>query len=111
MLLLFDGASSKDRWLELHKVTFIVWIAFTALHVLGHLPGMPRHLKAVQAGGEFEHAGKTSIVRAQALGAPGGVGRWLALAGVLIGGLVLAIALIPDYHSWQHAAAFHRHDG
>jgi hypothetical protein len=107
MLLLIDGAGSKDRWLELHKVTFIVWIVSTGLHVLGHLPEMPRHLTAVEAG-----AGRrTSLVRAQALGAPGGLGRWLVLVGVVVGGVVLAIALIPDYHSWQHAAAFHHHGG
>jgi len=108
VLLLFGGASSKDRWLELHKVTFIVWVVFTGLHVLGHLPRMSHHLKAVPQGGR---RADRSALRAQALGAPGGLGRWLALAGVLVAGLVLAIALIPDYHSWQHAAAFHHHDG
>jgi hypothetical protein len=112
LLLLIDGASSKDRWLELHKVTFIVWVVFTGLHVLGHLPGMPRHLKAVpEGGGGLDSARNGSMIRAQALGAPGGLGRWLALAGVIVAGVVLAIALIPDYHSWQHAAAFHHHDG
>jgi hypothetical protein len=89
VLLLIQGAGSKDRWLVWHKVTFIVWIVFCGLHVLGHLPRLPRALKAVSEGGGQGNS-------------PGELGRWLALGGVLVGGLVLAIALIPDFHSWQH---------
>jgi hypothetical protein len=98
LLLLFDGASSKDQWLVWHKVTFIVWIAFTALHVLGHLPRLLRSTRAVREGGGDGNS-------------PGELGRWLALVGVLVAGVVLAIALIPDFHSWQHAAALRHHDG
>jgi hypothetical protein len=98
MLLLIQGAGSKDRWLVWHKATFIVWIVFCGLHVLGHLPRLSRSVKAVREGGGN---GKS----------PGELGRWLALIGVLVGGVVLAIALIPDFHSWQHSAVFQQHDG
>jgi len=101
VLLLFGGASSRDQYLEIHKVSFIVWVAFAALHVLGHLPALPRSLRVARTGGE----GTESIMRS-----PGEAGRWLALAGALVAGAVLAVALIPDFGSWTaHAAAVHHH--
>jgi len=39
-VLLFDGRGS-GQLVEIHKVTFIVWVAFMGLHVLGHLRGSP----------------------------------------------------------------------
>ncbi len=43
---------------------------------------------------------------------PGGAGRWIALTGALVGGLVLAIVLIPDFAAWTaHGALHHHHDG
>jgi uncharacterized membrane protein len=41
VLLLIDGPSSRDQYLELHKVSCIVWVVFVGLHVLGHLAEMP----------------------------------------------------------------------
>ena len=38
------GPSDRDPWLLLHKVTFIVWVVFMGLHVLGHLPAVARAL-------------------------------------------------------------------
>ena len=101
LLLLFGGASSRDQYLELHKVSFIVWGVFTGIHVLAHLPGMPASLRAVppaSGGGEMT---------------PGGRGRTLALIGVLVGGVVLALVLIPDFASWTAAGAIphHHHHG
>jgi hypothetical protein len=100
LLLLFGGASSRDQYLELHKVSFIVWVVFTGIHVLAHLPGMPASLRAVapaSARGEIT---------------PGGRGRTLALIGVLVGGVVLALVLIPDFASWTAAGAIpHHHHG
>ena len=113
LLLLFEGASSRDRFLALHKVSFIVWVVFTGLHVLGHLPGLPRSVSATgQGDATAERRGALSSPGG-AFSSPGGAGRWLALVGVLVGGLVLAIALIPDFASWtSHAAAFgHDHRG
>ena len=85
--------------LLLHKVTFIVWIVFTSLHILGHLPAVGR---ALGVGGRG---------RAQLTGAtPGGAGRWLALTGALVGGAVLAIALIPQFATWTaHGVFMHHH--
>jgi hypothetical protein len=76
----------------LHKVCFIGWIAVTALHVLGHLPELGRILRA-----GARPDGLPTV--------PGRAGRAIALAGALVGGLVLAIVLIPDFGSWTHHAA------
>jgi hypothetical protein len=100
IVLMFDGPANRGQWLLIHKVSFIVWIAFTALHVVGHLPGLPTSLRAVRP-----HSGPTGVT-------PGGAGRWIALTGALVGGLVLAIVLIPDFAAWTaHGALHHHHDG
>ena len=97
--LLIVGPTHRDPWLLLHKVSFIVWIVFTSLHILGHLPAVGR---ALGIGGR---------VQAQHLGAAGGAtGRWIALTGALVGGLVLAIVLIPTFTSWTaHSVFLHHH--
>ena len=41
-ILLFVGPSHSSPGLLLHKATFIVWIGFMSLHVLGHLPGVAK---------------------------------------------------------------------
>jgi hypothetical protein len=35
---------------------------------------------------------------------PGTAGRWLALVGALVAGVVLAIVLIPDFSAWTAGA-------
>ncbi len=72
VLLLVDGPSSRGQFLLLHKASFFVWLPFTALHVLGHLQGL---------GGTLRAAGT-----APAGGASGSAGRWITLAGALVGG-------------------------
>jgi hypothetical protein len=98
IVLLFDGPASRGQWLSIHKVSFFVWVAFTALHVLGHLPSLGRSLRAEAKGGG-------------AIGAVAGRGgRSIALAGALVGGIVLALVLIPQFAAWSgHAAFLHHH--
>jgi hypothetical protein len=99
IILMFRHPTDTGPWLSIHKVSFIIWIIFTALHVLGHLPGLGRALRAVPAS-------------TRELDAPtGNAGRWIALIGALIGGLVLAVVLIPDFHTWTASGAFPHHDG
>ncbi len=38
IVLMFKGAAHRDPWLLIHKASFIVWIVFTSVHVVGHLP-------------------------------------------------------------------------
>jgi hypothetical protein len=101
VVLLILGPSHRDPWVELHKLTFIVWVAFMSLHVLLHLPAVARALGIGRKGRE-QLAGA----------APGAAGRWIAIAGALVAGLVLAIVLIPDFAAWTaHGAFLHRHHG
>lgn len=100
VVLMFLGPADRGNWVEIHKVTFIVWGAMFAIHFLGHLTEMPRLLSA-------------SVRRYGAGGTPGDSGRWITLAAALVAGLVLAIVLIPDFHSWTAPGAlphhFHHH--
>jgi len=101
VVLLFAGPSHRDPWLMLHKVSFIVWVVFMSLHVLGHLPAVTRALGIGRTGQE-QLAGAT----------PGATGRWIAIAGALVAGLVLAIVLIPDFAAWTaHGVFVHHHHG
>jgi hypothetical protein len=93
--LLLAGPRSRDTVLPIHKVSFIVWLAFTGVHVLGHLTGLPPALTS-------EYARRD--------GGTGRAGRQLALALALTAGVVLAVLLLPRYGAWQHAVGVH-HDG
>ncbi len=37
IVLMFEGPSHRGGLLLIHKVSFIVWLVFIGLHVLGHL--------------------------------------------------------------------------
>lgn len=94
--LLFAGPSSRSALLPLHKVSFIVWLAVTAPHVLAHLPAMSAGLRA-------DYGRHTQL--GQDL--PGRSGRALALAGAIVAGLVLALITIPEFAPWMHAHLGH----
>lgn len=96
--LLFVGPESVGVLRQLHKLSFIVWVAFTALHVLGHLPDIQKTF-LIERRGRFEYnelaAGRT--------------GRTISIAGALLAGVVLAIVLIPHYGAWSQFESFHHH--
>jgi hypothetical protein len=96
--LLFVRPESAGVLRELHKLSFIVWVAFTALHVLGHLPDLQKTF-LTERGGRIEYnqlaAGRT--------------GRVISIAGALVGGVVLAIVLIPHYAAWSQFEVFRHH--
>jgi hypothetical protein len=73
-----------------------VWLAFTALHVLAHLP-------------EMWHGLRVDYGPAARLGeAPAGrSGRALALASALMLGVVIAILCIPLFGPWLNAPLHH----
>jgi hypothetical protein len=99
--LLFLGPSARDELLPIHKVSFIVWAAFTGLHVLGHLVELPGELSADYGRGAAPSGDVT-----------GRSGRILALSGALVAGVVLAILVIPEFGAWLHSyGLFHHHDG
>jgi hypothetical protein len=97
--LLIVGPEHRDPALLLHKVTFFLWLGATGLHVLGHLLQMPAALRARDLDG-------TGVGGHQA----GAAGRILAVVGAVVAGVVLAIALIPDFSIWTaHVAVLHHH--
>ena len=117
--LLLAGPSSRDTLMPIHKVSFIVWLALVSLHVLGHLPELAGGLIAprarrreVFAAAGVDPAGRPPAAPKPGIGdwtlaprLPGSSGRALALGVSLLGGLVLALVLIPDFAPWvEHAA-------
>ncbi len=98
VVLLFEGPLHRGSWVLIHKVSFFVWLGFTGLHVLGHLRGLPASLTATRA------------AREDLPGLAGGdTGRWIALASACVGGLVLAVLLIPQFAAWTASGAFAHH--
>jgi hypothetical protein len=94
VVLLVLGPANRGHWVAIHKVSFILWLGGMALHVLGHLAELPSALRA-------------TATRSRITGDSTGVaGRWIALAGALVAGLILAIVLIPDFSSWTASGAF-----
>jgi len=89
VMLLLEGPSSRGALLPIHKIGFIVWAAFFALHVLWHLAALPRALR-----GDY---GPAPLAGPRLAGRDG---RALALAGALAGGLALALISIPDFGAW-----------
>ncbi|MGA7703992.1 MAG: hypothetical protein WB998_03745 [Solirubrobacteraceae bacterium] len=96
--LLYVGPESAGYLRELHKLSFIVWGAFTALHVLGHLPDLQKTFLT-------ERAGRLEYNQMAA----GRTGRAISIASVLLAGVVLAILLIPHFAAWTQFEAFHHH--
>ena len=95
---MFAGPSGRGQLLLIHKASFIAWLGFIGLHILGHLPRMadllrPTRAKSISTGTPPDRAG-----------------RWIALAGGLAGGLVLAIVLIPQFAPWTAHGVFVHHD-
>jgi hypothetical protein len=96
LLVQAGGASPTLR--ELHKISFILWIAVTAVHVLGHLPDLSRTFLAPRRE-------RVELNRMAA----GGLGRTLALSGAIVAGIVLAIVFVPDFATWSHFEAYRHH--
>jgi hypothetical protein len=86
--LLALGPQHRDPLLFLHKASFVVWVAFTGVHVLGHLRGLGAARDDLVAAGHR---------------LPGRGARASALALSLAGGVALAIALVPLFGAWLHA--------
>jgi hypothetical protein len=103
MLLL--GPHSRGSVLILHKVSFIGWITVAALHVVAHLPDVVRFLRGALASRREPLGAHTVAGRSARL--PGHTGRSVALAGALLGGLVIAIALSGQISTFAHAVITH----
>ncbi|HEX5191640.1 MAG TPA: hypothetical protein VFW09_02475 [Solirubrobacteraceae bacterium] len=99
--LLFAGRNTGLPLGLLHKVSFILWIALVALHVLGHLPEIVRALpRARQTRRAMLAVGLDPDRARLPRAAAGAGGRLLALGIGVAAGLVLAVALIGQFSIW-----------
>jgi hypothetical protein len=94
--LLIGGPQSRGTFLLIHKASFFVWVAFTSLHVLGHLPDLWNGLRADY--GPAARLGQAPDGRA---------GRAVSLASALTLGVVIAILFLPQFGPWLHAHLHH----
>ena len=94
--LLLLGPSSRGSLLLIHKASFFVWVAVTAIHVLAHLSDLPRALKT-----------KHELQPQRDRYGDGRAGLVLSLSGALVAGLVLAILYIPQFTPWLNAHHHH----
>jgi hypothetical protein len=103
--LLWLGPSSRQPLGEVHKLSFIAWIAIVALHVLGHLRQIVVYLQHAVATRhqmlELAFEPLEPETRA-ATRLRGSAGRAMALLLALGAGGVLAAALIPLFAAWTH---------
>jgi hypothetical protein len=90
VVLLLAGPDSRHPWVMIHKVSFIVWVAFMAVHVLGHLADLPRALTT------------RSALLAHADARAGREGRALALGAAVLIGAMLGILSIAQFAPWAH---------
>jgi hypothetical protein len=102
IVLLLLGPRDRGPWLSVHKASFIVWIAFTGLHVLGHLPRV----------GSLLRVPRSDSREPTLAGGDGAAGRWIVLVGAIVTGAVIAIVLMPHFGLWTAPGAFpNHHDG
>ncbi|MBV8432084.1 MAG: hypothetical protein JO244_13030 [Solirubrobacterales bacterium] len=102
VILLFHGPRGRSTLVLIHKVSFIVWLVFMALHVLAHLPALGSSLRAVQIAAQDSGAPVQN-------GGPGSGGRWIALVGSVVIGAILAVVLIPHFGAWTAPGALPHH--
>jgi hypothetical protein len=107
--LLLLGPSSRQPLVLLHKISFIAWIVFFALHVLGHLPEIVRYVRtAGTARREMMALPRVTNRQDGRAATPelpvreGREGRAASLSAALLAGLVLALALLPQFAPWTH---------
>jgi hypothetical protein len=97
--LLLIGPSSRGELLPIHKVSFIVWVSVMSLHVLGHLVELPGALGVRRETMSYAQGASWQRTPMRA----GAAGRGLSVSVALVSGLVLALALIPQYSPWLNA--------
>jgi hypothetical protein len=111
IMLGIEGPSGRGQWLFIHKASFILWFAATAIHVLWYAPRLPRLLSREARGlGDpddgYSPAGRHARRAAAALGGRGT--RVTLLAGSLLAGLVIAMLTVHLAGTWEAPLGFIR---
>lgn len=87
IVLLLVPAGSRSEWLLIHRVTFVLWFAAMAVHVLGHL------LEVAQlAPRDFYRRTRNQVRGASAR-------QWATLSALCIG-ILLAVVVVPKAGPW-----------
>jgi hypothetical protein len=99
VVLLLGGPSTRDALLPYHKIGFIVWGVAFVVHLLGHLPSIPRAVRI--------DYGAAAQLHARHVG--GSDGRRTAVMVALVAGVVLAVVVAPDLPAWLDFRQVHHH--
>ena len=83
--LLLAGPPSKPTLLPIHKISFIVWVVFMSVHVLGHLLELPRAVRP--------DLGREADVPGRSL-------RWMLLSVSLLGGAGVGVWALSYADPW-----------
>lgn len=114
VILMIEGPTARGTLSELHKVSFIAWIAFMALHVIGHIGEIPgaisRRYGRVLSGLTTEiesFPGMRRVVPVEEspewdAHGTGQIGRLLCLAAAMVAGVVLALISLTWFGPWLH---------
>jgi hypothetical protein len=94
-------------WLVVHRISFLAWVFFIAIHVLAYVPRLPRLLAAEARGvrvpqgetGGQAGAGRHARRAMEVLG--GRATRLALLIASLLGGLVIALLTVHLAGQWQ----------
>jgi len=81
--LMVAGPSAKNTLLPIHKVSFIVWLVFMGVHVMGHLLEVPSAVRAdLTRAADVPGRSLRWLLLGVALGGGAGLGAWaLSYAG------------------------------
>lgn len=114
VILMIEGPSARGTLSELHKLSFIVWVAFTAVHVVGHIGEIPGALSARSSGMLSGLITELESVPGMRRPVPieespewdahgtGRAGRMLSISGALVAGVVLALISLTWFGPWVH---------
>jgi hypothetical protein len=88
IVLVIAGPGARSQFLLLHKASFIIWLPFTGLHVLGHLRAVGRAMRR-----ERRRVDGPAVRGGRARG-------WVVVAAGRLIGLGVALAMIPEFSPW-----------
>jgi hypothetical protein len=107
IVLAVVGPSGEQRWLTVHRVSFILWFAAMAIHVLAYVPRLPGRLYAEARGVVLPPAGRPEGASdrrpaARAAQLLGGRGVRLSLLVASLGaGLLIALLTVHLANAWE----------
>ena len=96
--------SGSIGWLQLHRLSFIGWLFFMAIHVLAYVWRLPAMLAAEARGVSLPDGGQTGAGRhtRRAVQVLGGRGTRLALlVASILAGLVIALLTVHLTGKWE----------